>query len=90
MKVFAVQTYEPKDVFMRRVEDGSFFDLQEVGLYTDRETAELMSRKYNELFHDEIPSQVVELEVNETSITVALQQVGIDKSFETNVPMEAA
>ena len=70
MKIFAVQAYEPKDVFLLRLEDG-FFDLGEIGLYTHRETAEVMAKNYNELFEDESPAQVVELEVNETMPTEA-------------------
>ena len=67
MKVYGVQTYEPKDVFMLRVEDGSFFNLEEVGLYLSRATAELMARTYNEQFGDPTPAEVVELDVDETS-----------------------
>jgi hypothetical protein len=86
MKIFAVQVYEPEDVFMLRVQEGSFFDLGGVGLYTDRESAELEAKNYNEEFNDETPAQVVELEVNEASIP----QAKIEGTFETDDPAKAA
>ena len=60
---------------MLRVEDGSFFDLRDVGLYADRETAELMARNYNKMFGDPIPAEVIELEVKETSPNSQLKAV---------------
>ena len=86
MKIFAVQVYEPEDVFMLRVQEGSFFDLGEVRLYTNRATAELGAKSYNELFNDETPAQVVELEVNENSIP----QAEIEGTCETDDPAKAA
>ena len=63
MKVFTIQSHEPEEEFMLRFLDGGFFDLVEMGIYADREKAELVAKEYNKQFNDEKPAEVVELEV---------------------------
>jgi len=65
MKVFGVQTFEKE----RFIEEDDFFDLKALGLCTERERAEVWATQYNEMFNDKTPAQVVELEVDETSIS---------------------
>jgi hypothetical protein len=59
VKVFAIQTYEPS----RFARTDDFFDLGEIGLFADHEKAETVAAEYNEMFNDETPAQVVELDV---------------------------
>jgi hypothetical protein len=63
VKVFSIQTHEPEEEFMLRFQDGRFLDLVEMGVYADREKAELVAEEYNKQYNDEKPAEVVELEV---------------------------